>query len=46
MSKSRRKPKSLARAIEKIRVRAGDRRIRYGKRATKVQKSFLEFYLD
>jgi hypothetical protein len=49
MSKSRRKHKNLARAIAKIRRRAGDFRVRYGKRAQKgqpVQNSFAESYLD
>jgi hypothetical protein len=49
MSKSRRKHKDLARAIEKIRKRAGDLRVRFGKRAQKgqpVQDSFARYYLD
>jgi hypothetical protein len=48
MSKTRGdKPKKLLRAVEKLRLKYGDRRV--GKRTTKgqpAQDSFANFYLD
>ena len=50
MSRSRRsKPKNLLRQIERLRLRAGERRLPSGKRIRKgqyAQDSFAEFYLD
>ena len=49
MKHKSRKPKSLLRAVEKLRFRAGERRDSKGKRIRRgqpIQESFAAMYLD